>query len=165
MRTFYSNILVPIDFSKATVTLIRAAVSLAYPSDSVIHLVHIEKQHSLFFWRKKRDYEFLSSAADAHNFVKIMLKLLHWKNWIEEQNKEINVRIHLRKDSNPQNLIARLANKLGCQLIVMPKNLKKMKFLIRQALTPEKLDRNTKCEILVCDQGIYTTYIREHFCN
>jgi len=164
MKTFYSNILVEVDFAKDPGASIRTALAMVHPGHSIIHLVHIVKQNSLWFWknwRKTTPVDGFSSEREAHHFVEVILKLLRWKNWIDTNYTGIFTIIHIRKGKDPQKLIARLADHLGSELIILSKYSGKHNFLIpRSSISPEKLAKQTKSVILRLDQNICFSYFR-----
>ena len=114
----HQNIFLPVDGDK-TNELINCAIKMAIPGFSVVHLAYFQKP-SLISIIKKASKSSAPTAAEARGFVRSMIKVLYWKDVINSMQKNLTVRVHIRKCWNRDKEINRLAERLDCDLIIIP---------------------------------------------
>jgi nucleotide-binding universal stress UspA family protein len=119
MQTFFSNILVPVDFSLNTQLAVEKARWLAAPGFSIIHLLHIQKPAS-----KSNEYNvngFIMPVTEAGIYITedAEAKLQQLKENLEASLRDVVVVTHLRHEENVQRGITFLAKQLNPSLIII----------------------------------------------
>jgi len=153
MNTFFSNILVPIDFSLNTKVAIDKVIWLAVPQFSVIHLLHIQKPAS-----KHGNYQvngFLKPAFNecVHTSEDAAIKLQQVKEDIESSLHNVVVITHLLEEENIQKGITRLANQLHPSLIIIADSKSHKWFPFFKKVNASLLAKETNCPVLTVKPG------------
>ena len=139
MFEHFVNVLVPVRLHSEDDKSINIAIHLADPRFCVIHLLDIVKPTILSFVCGGR-----VAAAD-------MLQLGKLKTTIEQCRPNSVVKVHICKSSNFSEVIARYANRLYAQVIVMPE------MEGRGYLSLEDIAGRTHCKILAYRDGILSS--------
>lgn len=153
MEAFFSNILVPVDFSVNTEVAIEKAMWLAMPGFSIIHLLHVQKYVSktkAFHVNGVSIHAFESpvySTADAET------KLRQLKTKIEVTLPDVIVITHLLKEDHVQKGVTCLAKQLHPSLIIIAESKNHKWFSFFKKVNISVLAKNTNCPILTVKPG------------
>lgn len=152
MKTFFSNILVPVDFSVNTDVAVEKAMWLAVPQSSIIHLLHVEKpiskSNTIYFNGFLVPVQaFACNPADARQ------KLHQLKRKIEMSLTGVTVVTHHLHEENVQRGITCLAKQLRPSLIIIGGSRSHKWFSYFKKVNPSVLAKETNCAILTVKPG------------
>jgi nucleotide-binding universal stress UspA family protein len=153
MSNFFSNILVPVDFSLNTEVAIDKAIWLAVPGFTIIHLLHVQKPVS-----KAGEYHINGFSAPAvetsvHNSRDAEKKLKEMKSAIEMSVQDIIVVTHLLHAETVQKGIMCLAKQLHPSVIIIGESKKHKWFAFFKKVNTSLLAKETDCPVLTVKPG------------
>ncbi|HEX5152942.1 MAG TPA: universal stress protein [Parafilimonas sp.] len=153
METFFSNILVPVDFSINTDVAIEKAIWLAVPGSSIVHLLHVQKRIS-----KTRDdlIDGLSVAAfrpQVYSYEKAGTKLQQLKAKIEMSSHNLTVATHIIQDEDVQKGITCFGKQLHPSLIIIAESSSYKRFPFFKKVNISALAKQTNCPVLTVKPG------------
>jgi hypothetical protein len=148
MRSSTDNILIPIVRSYNTQKAVAEATKLAKPGQTTIHLISLMRPENPFLILRPASAFERMLNNDLDSYLKALVNLMHWKDLIEEKNRGVAVRVHLKAGFSWQSLILRTMQKVGAGMIILAPPPVKHWFAIRSAISIHLLAQKTGCNIL-----------------
>lgn len=154
----FLRVLVPVDFTKASLNALRYAGIFAERFDSTIHVLHVTETHPMAMcdgalMLMKSDEE---SARDATEQLSRLA--------MEELSAELSVRLLVRR-GQPALEILRAAETLRADLLILTAHRRSVLGRLLFGSTVSRVERNAPCPVLVvrCDDdaGLDTALWRE----
>ncbi len=157
MNASNDNILIPIARDFDTQKAVAEATKLAKSSQTTIHLVSsIYPGNPFFFFRPASAFErILNNNLDS--YLKALLNLMYWKNFIEVGSPGVAVRIHLKAGLSWRSAIMRTVHKVGSGTIILVKRPAIYSRAVVNRLFIRILTQETGCKIL--SPGAHTTFM------
>lgn len=135
MPILFNTVLVPVDFSLNTDIAVKKAVSLIGAEKAVLHLLHVVSPgRSLSVWTAVK-------------------RLERWKDRIQREYPELQVKTHVLRGYFVQRLIIGHAKALSPDLIVVGKRQERPWWRLPGGISPRTLARKTNCPVLTVKPG------------
>lgn len=160
MTTYFSNILIPVDFSINTEIAVQKALWLSRQGTTVIHLLHVI--NTTFQAGGYYVPGFIRPVPAIISTVKTMseFKLEEIKGSILDSSSNIEVRTHVVKDNPIQDSIINTANMLQTDLIIIGRSKNHNWFPFLKTVNTNKISRETKCAVLTIKPGSISSRIK-----
>jgi len=147
----FKNILCPIDMRPRSKMALRKAINIAHQFNSKIVLLSI---HEEFISKKQMIMSRVSVSALGEEFKKIAMEAKNdMKNLVKELEAEDIECEYLLRDGAPADIIIKLANEIGADLIVMGTNGRDSLSDYIIGSTTQKVLKKSKCPVLVMPKG------------
>ena len=140
MGAVFQKILVPVDFRINTEVAIKKSLEIIEQSDSVIHLLHVQKP---VFQRNLHLSQHVAKRAKLHE----------WKSVIEEVAPGIRVNTDLVEARNIEKAIIEQANHCLPDIIVIGKNSSHSRFPFLNTVSPNRIAKETGFPVLTVKPG------------
>ncbi len=153
MSTSFETILLPLDFTINTETVVKKAIELSDPEHTVIHLFHVADP-SLPIGRLSLPHFHIHSGKGFRNKLQLAeMKLEEWRFCIMENFPGIRVKTHLVIEDSVQNAIEELAEKINPQIIIIGKRTSVKWTNWLNDVNTDKLASQTNCPVLTVRPG------------
>jgi len=142
------NILIPIDFSTNTETVLGKIIALIEPCNSVIHLLHVVKplpkgdQKTLFVFHGNVTYQ----DEEAQR-----IKLYELKQNLFKLLPSLKVNTHVVRGKNIQQHIIEKSNELNAELIVIIKERRRKLFALAHSVNATLIVKETNAAVLIAN--------------
>jgi nucleotide-binding universal stress UspA family protein len=147
----FKTILVPVDFSINTEVAVNKALEVADKEGATIHLMHVlsDRVSRLSLQNNKKLSEPIAKTAEPT--IDQMIK--EWKDTIQQTNPHITVCCWMLHHSSIQQSIAKKAEKLKVDLVVIGKKSTHTWFPFLNTVISNDLARTTGCAVLTVKPG------------
>jgi hypothetical protein len=148
MSSPIDNILIPISHAYNTQKAVAEVTKLAKRRQTTIHLVSLMRPANPFMiLRPALAFERILNN-DLDSYVKALLNLMHWKDFIEKSSPGVAVRIHLKAGFSWQSLLVRISQRVGPGTIILAPGPERQWFAINRKISIRLLAQKTGCNIL-----------------
>ena len=151
------NILIPINFSINTETVIEKIIALIEPCNSVIHLLHVVKP------LQKRDQKTLfvfQNNVTCEDEETQRIKLSELKQNLFKSLPSLKVNIHVVKGKSVQQHITEKSNELNAELIVIVKKRRQKLFASTHSVNATLFVKETNAAVMIVNPHAIPNKIR-----
>src|SRR5664279_212228 len=152
MVKLFKRILVPVDFTQGTDIAISKAVQLAEPSAAAICLLYICKPLFSLNIFSNTGY-IIAPTTEIFTIREIEKKILGYKSYISEHLDSVIVETIISETGKMQTRIEETADRFGPDLIILYKKGSRSIFPFFNAVSPERIAKNTDCPVLTIKEG------------
>ena len=152
MVKLFKKILVPVDFTEGAEIAIRKAVQLAEPSEAAICLLYICKPLFSLNIFSNTGY-IIAPTTEIFTIREIEKKILGYKSYISEHLDSVIVETIISETGKMQTRIEETADRFGPDLIILYKKGSRSLFPFFNAVSPERIAKNTDCPVLTIKEG------------
>jgi nucleotide-binding universal stress UspA family protein len=149
-KDFFTDILLPLDFSLNTELAVKKAIELGTPGKTNVHLFHVKPGFS-FAFRVSDDA--LALHAKDKSLKAPIEKLDKWKARITEGLPGIDVNMEIQRGGDVEGAIIEKARTLQPDLIILAKRSNHFLFPFLNTVSPDRLTIETNCPVLTIKTG------------